>query len=146
MKLSKEMKDIIIESLNLDKTKDLKCIGVRKFGPKMFFILLKNGKQYVACIPLKSNQIRFYTLNRFEEIADDFCTGYLASDPIILEYGPNEDRTKITIKFSSEKFVDGKSFDIDSELVVMKIQGFNFNWYCNELNKWKGWDDWIFYI
>ena len=135
MKLEKEMKDIIIESLNLDKTKDLKCIGVRKFGPKMFFILLKNGKQYVTCIPLKSNQIRFYTLNRFEEIADDFCTGYLASDPIIFEYRPDEDKTKITIKFSSEKFVDGKTFDIDSELVVMKIQGFNFNWYCNELNK-----------
>ena len=129
MKLSKEMKDILIESLNLDKTKDLECVGIRKFGPKMFFILLKNGKQYVACIPLKSNQIRLYNLNYFEEIAGDFCTGYLAKGPIIFEYNSDEDQTKIIINYSSEKLVDGKAFDIDGELIVMKIQGFNFNWY-----------------
>lgn len=129
MKLKKEMKDILIESLNLDKTEDLKCVGIRKFGPKMFFILLKNGKQYVACIPIKSNQIRFFTLNYFEEIAGDFCTGYLARGPIIFEYRPDKDQTKITINYSSEKLVDGKIFDIDGELIVMKIQGFNFNWY-----------------
>lgn len=129
MKLEKEVKAILIESLSLDKTKDLKCIGIRKFGPKMFFILLKNGKQYVACIPIKSNQIRFFTLNYFEEIAGDFCTGYLAKGPIIFEYRPDKDQTKITINYSSEKLVDGKVFDIDGELIVMKIQGFNFNWY-----------------
>lgn len=129
MKLEKEMKDIIIESLNLDKTEDLECVGIRKFGPKMFFILLKNGKQHVACIPIKSNQIRLYNLNYFEEIAGDFCTGYLAKGPIIFEYRPDEDQTKITINYSSEKLVDGKVFDIDGELIVMKIQGFNFNWY-----------------
>lgn len=129
MKLEKEMEDILIESLNLDKTKDLECVGVRKFGPKMFFILLKNGKQYIACIPMKNNQIRLYNLNYFEEIADDFCTGYLAKGPIIFEYNSNEDQTKITINYSSEKLVNGKAFDIGGELVVMKIQGFNFNWY-----------------
>lgn len=138
MKLEKEMKDIIIESLNLDKTKDLECVGVRKFGPKMFFILLKNDKKYVGCIPFRNNQIRFYTIKYFEEIADDFCTGYLARGPIIFEYRPDEDQTKITINYSSERFVDGKVFDIDGELIVMKIQGFNFNWHQGE------WDDWIF--
>lgn len=132
MKLEKEIKDTIIESLNLDKTKDLKCVGVRKFGPKMFFILLKNDKQYVACIPIKSNQIKFFTLNYFEEIKDDFCTGYLANGPVTLEYKPDKDQTKIIIKYVSEKLVDGKAFNIDGELIVMKIQGFNFNWYCSD--------------
>ena len=132
MKLEKETKDILIESLNLDKTKDLECVGVRKFGPKMFFILLKNGKKYVGCIPFRNNQIRFYAIKYFEEIEDDFCTGYLADGPITLEYRPDEDQTKITIKYSSEKLVDGKVFDIDGELIVMKIQGFNFNWHQGE--------------
>ena len=134
MKLEKETKDILIESLNLDKIKDLECVGIRKFGPKMFFILLKNGKQYIGCIPFKSNQIRFYTIKYFQEIVDDFCTGYLAAGPITFEYRPNEDQTKITIKYSSEKFVDGKAFDIDGELIVMKIQGFDFNWCRGEWN------------
>ena len=132
MKLEKEMKDILIESLNLDKTKDLECVGVRKFGPKMFFILLKNGKQYVACIPIRNNQIKFFILNHFEEIEDDFCTGYLANGPVTLEYKPDKDQTKIIIKYVSEKLVDGKAFNIDGELIVMKIQGFNFNWYCSD--------------
>lgn len=74
MKLENEMKDVLIESLNLDKTKDLECVGVRKFGPKMFFVLLKNGEQYIARTPFKGNQIRFYILKHFQEIVDDFCT------------------------------------------------------------------------
>ena len=128
MKLESKVKDLLIESLNLDKTKDLKYIGVRKIGPKMFFILLKNGKKYVGCIPFRNNQIRFYTIKYFQEIVDDFCTGYLAEGPVTLEYRSNEDDTKVTVKYSYEKFFDGKVFDIDSELVIMKIQGFNFNW------------------
>ena len=128
MKLESKIKDLLIESLNLDKTKDLEYIGVRKIGPKMFFILLKNGKKYIGCIPFRNNQIRFYTIKYFQEIVDDFCTGYLADGPVTLEYRANEDDTKITVKYAYEKFFDGKVFDIDSELVIMKIQGFNFNW------------------
>lgn len=128
MKLESKVKDLLIESFNLDKTKDLEYIGVRKIGPKMFFILLKNGKKYVGCIPFRNNQIRFYTIKYFQEIVDDFCTGYLADGPVTLEYRVNEDDTKITVKYAYEKFFDGKVFDIDSELVIMKIQGFDFNW------------------
>lgn len=138
MKLESKIKDLLIESLNLDKTKDLEYIGVRKIGPKMFFILLKNGKKYIGCIPFRNNQIRFYTIKYFQEIVDDFCTGYLADGPVTLEYRANEDDTKITVKYAYEKFFDGKVFDIDSELVIMKIQGFNFNWCQGE------WDSWIF--
>lgn len=134
MKLEKEMKDIVIESLNLDKTKDLEYVGVRKFGPKMFFILLKNGKQYIGCIPFKSNQIRFYTIKYFQEIVDDFCTGYLAIGPIIFEYNSDKDQSKVIIKYESEKLFDGKIFNIDSELVIMKIQGFDFSWCRGEWN------------
>lgn len=140
MKLENKIKDLLFKSLCLDETKDLEYIGVRKFGPKMFFILLKNGKKYVGCIPFRNNQIRFYTIKYFQEIVDDFCTGYLADGPVTLEYRANEDNTKITVKYAYEKFFDGKVFDIDSELVIMKIQGFNFNWCQGE------WDSWIFYI
>lgn len=140
MKLEDKIKDLLFKSLCLDETKDLEYIGVRKFGPKMFFILLKNGKEYIACIPFKSNQIRFYTLKYFQEIVDDFCTGSLVTGPVTLEYNSNKDETKVTVKYAYEKFFDGKVFDIDSELVIMKIQGFNFNWCQGE------WDGWIFYI
>lgn len=128
MKLDNKIKDLLIKSLNLDETKNLEYIGVRKSGPKMFFILLKNGKEYIACIPFKSNQIRFYTLKYFQEIVDDFCTGSLITGPVTLEYNSNEDKTKVTVKYVYEKFFDGKAFDIDSELVIMKIQGFDFDW------------------
>ncbi len=128
MKLESKVKDLLIESLNLDKTKDLEYIGVRKIGPKMFFILLKNGKKYVGCIPFRNNQIRFYTIKYFQEIVDDFCTGSLVTGPVTLEYRANKDDTKVTVKYSYEKFFDGKVFDIDSELVIMKIQGFDFDW------------------
>ena len=128
MKLENKIKDLLFKSLSLDETKDLEYVGVRKFGPKMFFILLKNGKEYVACIPFKNNQIRFYTLKYFQEIVDDFCTGSLVTGPVTLEYRADEDDTKVTVKYSYEKFFDGKAFDIDSELVIMKIQGFDFNW------------------
>lgn len=138
MKLEDKIKDLLFKSLCLDETKDLEYIGVRKFGPKMFFILLKNGKEYIACIPFKSNQIRFYTLKYFQEIVDDFCTGSLVTGPVTLEYDSNEDETKVTVKYAYEKFFDGKVFNIDSELVIMKIQGFNFNWCRGE------WYDWIF--
>lgn len=140
MKLEDKIKDLLFKSLCLDETKDLEYVGVRKFGPKMFFILLKNGKEYIACIPFKSNQIRFYTLKYFQEIVDDFCTGSLVTGPVTLEYNSNKDETKATVKYAYEKFFDGKVFDIDSELVIMKIQGFNFNWCQGE------WDGWIFYI
>ena len=138
MKLENKIKDLLFKSLSLDETKDLEYVGVRKFGPKMFFILLKNGKEYVACIPFKNNQIRFYTLKYFQEIVDDFCTGSLVTGPVTLEYRADEDDTKVTVKYSYEKFFDGKAFDIDSELVIMKIQGFDFNWSQGE------WDNWIF--
>lgn len=128
MKLDNKIKDLLIKSLSLDETKNLEYIGVRKSGPKMFFILLKNGKEYIACIPFKSNQIRFYTLKYFQEIVDDFCTGSLVTGPVVLEYNSNEDKTKVTVKYAYEKFFDGKVFDIDSELVIMKIQGFDFDW------------------
>lgn len=128
MKLDNEIKDLLIKSLSLDETKNLEYIGVRKSGPKMFFILLKNGKEHIACIPFKSNQIRFYTLKYFQEIVDDFCTGSLVTGPVTLEYNSNEDKTKVTVKYVYEKFFDGKVFDIDSELVIMKIQGFDFDW------------------
>lgn len=128
MKLENKIKDLLFKSLCLDETKDLEYVGVRKFGPKMFFILLKNGKEYVACIPFKNNQIRFYTVKYFQEIVDDFCTGSLVTGPVTLEYDSNEDETKVTVKYAYEKFFDGKVFNIDSELVIMKIQGFNFNW------------------
>lgn len=128
MKLDNRIKDLLIKSLSLDETKNLEYIGVRKSGPKMFFILLKNGKEYIACIPFKSNQIRFYTLKYFQEIVDDFCTGSLVAGPVTLEYNSNEDKTKVTVKYVYEKFFDGKIFDIDSELVIMKIQGFDFDW------------------
>lgn len=128
MKLDNEIKDLLIKSLSLDETKNLEYIGVRKSGPKMFFILLKNGKEYIACIPFKSNQIRFYTLKYFQEIVDDFCTGSLVTGPVTLEYNSNEDKTKVTVKYVYEKFFNGKVFDIDSELVIMKIQGFDFDW------------------
>lgn len=140
MKLENKIKDLLFKSLCLDETKDLEYVGVRKFGSKMFFILLKNGKEYIACIPFKSNQIRFYTLKYFQEIVDDFCTGSLVTGPVTLEYNSNKDETKVTVKYAYEKFFDGKVFDIDSELVIMKIQGFNFNWCQGE------WDGWIFYI
>lgn len=140
MKLEDKIKDLLFKSLCLDKTKDLEYIGVRRFGPKMFFILLKNGKEYIACIPFKNNQIRFYTVKYFQEIEDDFCTGFLVTGPVTLEYRADENDTKVTVKYSYEKFFDGKVFDIDSELVIMKIQGFNFNWCQGE------WDSWIFYI
>lgn len=140
MKLEDKIKDLLFKSLCLDETKDLEYIGVRTFGSKMFFILLKNGKEYIACIPFKSNQIRFYTLKYFQEIVDDFCTGSLVTGPVTLEYNSNKDETKVTVKYAYEKFFDGKVFDIDSELVIMKIQGFNFNWCQGE------WDGWIFYI
>lgn len=138
MKLDNEIKDLLIKSLSLDETKNLEYIGVRKSGPKMFFILLKNGKEYIACIPFKSNQIRFYTLKYFQEIVDDFCTGSLVTGPVTLEYNFNEDKTKVTVKYVYEKFFDGKIFDIDSELVIMKIQGFDFDWSQGE------WGSWIF--
>lgn len=138
MKLENKIKDLLFKSLCLDETKDLEYVGVRKFGPKMFFILLKNGKEYVACIPFKNNQIRFYTVKYFQEIVDDFCTGSLVTGPVTLEYDSNEDETKVTVKYAYEKFFDGKVFNIDSELVIMKIQGFNFNWCQGE------WYDWIF--
>lgn len=138
MKLDNKIKDLLIKSLNLDETKNLEYIGVRKSGPKMFFILLKNGKEHIACIPFKSNQIRFYTLKYFQEIVDDFCTGSLVTGPVTLEYNSNEDKTKVTVKYVYEKFFDGKIFDIDSELVIMKIQGFDFDWSQGE------WYDWIF--
>lgn len=128
MKLDNKIKDLLIKSLSLDETKNLEYIGVRKSGPKMFFILLKNGKEHIACIPFKSNQIRFYTLKYFQEIVDDFCTGSLVTGPVTLEYNSNEDKTKATVKYVYEKFFDGKVFDIDSELVIMKIQGFDFDW------------------
>lgn len=128
MKLDNKIKDLLIKSLSLDETKNLEYIGVRKSGPKMFFILLKNGKEYIACIPFKSNQIRFYTLKYFQEIVDDFCTGSLVTGPVTLEYRADEDDTKVTVKYVYEKFFDGKAFDIDSELVIMKIQGFDFDW------------------
>lgn len=128
MKLDNRIKDLLIKSLSLDETKNLEYIGVRKSGPKMFFILLKNGKEYIACIPFKSNQIRFYTLKYFQEIVDDFCTGSLVTGPVTLEYRADEDDTKVTVKYVYEKFFDGKAFDIDSELVIMKIQGFDFDW------------------
>lgn len=128
MKLDNRIKDLLIKSLSLDETKNLEYIGVRKSGPKMFFILLKNGKEHIACIPFKSNQIRFYTLKYFQEIVDDFCTGSLVTGPVILEYNSNEDKTKVTVKYAYEKFFNGKVFDIDSELVIMKIQGFDFDW------------------
>ena len=128
MKLDNRIKDLLIKSLSLDETKNLEYIGVRKSGPKMFFILLKNGKEYIACIPFKSNQIRFYTLKYFQEIVDDFCTGSLVAGPVTLEYNSNEDKTKVTVKYVYEKFFDGKVFNIDSELVIMKIQGFDFDW------------------
>lgn len=128
MKLDNRIKDLLIKSLSLDETKNLEYIGVRKSGPKMFFILLKNGKEYIACIPFKSNQIRFYTLKYFQEIVDDFCTGSLVTGPVTLEYNSNEDKTKVTVKYVYEKFFNGKIFDIDSELVIMKIQGFDFDW------------------
>lgn len=128
MKLDNRIKDLLIKSLSLDETKNLEYIGVRKSGPKMFFILLKNGKEYIACIPFKSNQIRFYTLKYFQEIVDDFCTGSLVTGPVTLEYRADEDDTKVTVKYAYEKFFDGKAFDIDSELVIMKIQGFDFDW------------------
>lgn len=128
MKLDNKIQDLLIKSLSLDETKNLEYIGVRKSGPKMFFILLKNGKEYIACIPFKSNQIRFYTLKYFQEIVDDFCTGSLVAGPVTLEYNSNEDKTKVTVKYVYEKFFDGKIFDIDSELVIMKIQGFDFDW------------------
>lgn len=128
MKLDNRIKDLLIKSLSLDETKNLEYIGVRKSGPKMFFILLKNGKEYIACIPFKSNQIRFYTLKYFQEIVDDFCTGSLVTGPVTLEYNSNEDKTKVTVKYVYEKFFDGKIFNIDSELVIMKIQGFDFDW------------------
>lgn len=138
MKLDNRIKDLLIKSLSLDETKNLEYIGVRKSGPKMFFILLKNGKEYIACIPFKSNQIRFYTLKYFQEIVDDFCTGSLVAGPVTLEYNSNENKTKITVKYVYEKFFDGKVFDIDSELVIMKIQGFDFDWSQGE------WGSWIF--
>lgn len=138
MKLDNRIKDLLIKSLSLDETKNLEYIGVRKSGPKMFFILLKNGKEYIACIPFKSNQIRFYTLKYFQEIVDDFCTGSLVTGPVTLEYRADEDDTKVTVKYVYEKFFDGKAFDIDSELVIMKIQGFDFDWSRGE------WDNWIF--
>lgn len=138
MKLDNEIKDLLIKSLSLDETKNLEYIGVRKSGPKMFFILLKNGKEYIACIPFKSNQIRFYTLKYFQEIVDDFCTGSLVAGPVTLEYNSNEDKTKVTVKYVYEKFFDGKVFNIDSELVIMKIQGFDFDWSQGE------WGSWIF--
>lgn len=138
MKLDNEIKDLLIKSLSLDETKNLEYIGVRKSGPKMFFILLKNGKEYIACIPFKSNQIRFYTLKYFQEIVDDFCTGSLVAGPVTLEYNSNEDKTKVTVKYVYEKFFNGKVFNIDSELVIMKIQGFDFDWSQGE------WDNWIF--
>lgn len=128
MKLDNKIKDLLIKSLSLDETKNLEYIGVRKSGPKMFFILLKNGKEYIACIPFKSNQIRFYTLKYFQEIVDDFCTGSLVTGPVTLEYRADKDDTKVTVKYVYEKFFDGKAFDIDSELVIMKIQGFDFDW------------------
>lgn len=128
MKLDNRIKDLLIKSLSLNETKNLEYIGVRKSGPKMFFILLKNGKEYIACIPFKSNQIRFYTLKYFQEIVDDFCTGSLVTGPVVLEYNSNEDKTKVTVKYVYEKFFDGKVFNIDSELVIMKIQGFDFDW------------------
>ena len=128
MKLDNRIKDLLIKSLSLDETKNLEYIGVRKSGPKMFFILLKNGKEYIACIPFKSNQIRFYTLKYFQEIVDDFCTGSFVTGPVTLEYRADEDDTKVTVKYAYEKFFDGKAFDIDSELVIMKIQGFDFDW------------------
>lgn len=128
MKLDNKIKDLLIKSLSLDETKNLEYIGVRKSGPKMFFILLKNGKEYIACIPFKSNQIRFYTLKYFQEIVDDFCTGSLVAGPVTLEYRADKDKTKVTVKYVYEKFFDGKVFDIDSELVIMKIQGFDFDW------------------
>lgn len=128
MKLEDKIKDLLFKSLCLDETKDLEYIGVRKFGQKMFFILLKNGKEYIACIPFKSNQIRFYTIKYFQEIVDDFCTGSFVTGPVTLEYNSNKDETKVTVKYAYEKFFDGKVFNIDSELVIMKIQGFNFNW------------------
>lgn len=128
MKLDNRIKDLLIKSLSLDETKNLEYIGVRKSGPKMFFILLKNGKEYIACIPFKSNQIRFYTLKYFQEIVDDFCTGSLVTGPVTLEYRADEDDTKVTVKYVYEKFFDGKAFDIDNELVIMKIQGFDFDW------------------
>lgn len=128
MKLDNKIQDLLIKSLSLDETKNLEYIGVRKSGPKMFFILLKNGKEYIACIPFKSNQIRFYTLKYFQEIVDDFCTGSLVAGPVTLEYNSNEDKTKVTVKYVYEKFFDGKVFNIDSELVIMKIQGFDFDW------------------
>lgn len=128
MKLDNRIKDLLIKSLSLDETKNLEYIGVRKSGPKMFFILLKNGKEHIACIPFKSNQIRFYTLKYFQEIVDDFCTGSLVTGPVTLEYNSNEDKTKVTVKYVYEKFFDGKVFDIDSELIIMKIQGFDFDW------------------
>lgn len=128
MKLDNRIKDLLIKSLSLDETKNLEYIGVRKSGPKMFFILLKNGKEYIACIPFKSNQIRFYTLKYFQEIVDDFCTGSLVAGPVTLEYNSNEDKTKVTVKYVYEKFFNGKVFNIDSELVIMKIQGFDFDW------------------
>lgn len=130
MKLEKKVKDIVIEYLGLCKDKDLEYIGIRKFSPNMFFILLKNGEKYISCIPLKNNRIRFYTIKNFKEIGDDSCTGFFDAGPITFEYKPDKNRTLTIIKYTwSEIVLNGKGFDINNELVIMKMQGFDFNWY-----------------